>query len=330
MERSRNILTGFLLTALILLLGLLSQGCKENATEPTELTDEEYVKQVVLNGYDNSATEDNLISQERTDFDDGGAVYDEDNGPILSPIDSLKRWGRIITGNNVNVSIENSGDTLKIVHITRTISGYFRIIGYKNGQIDSVNKPYTQVFTRNVEFKRIDRTPYPRLNWRLYRISCLDGQTTQPQIGSDYVMITKIEVYKNGSPTPSLVLNGPDFQNFYFTTGYFGGSGIPSVNRGDQLTVKVYTTSQLSDPDYVAFHWAKNAFGFHRKKFELESQTGSGPYYRVFSKTFTVYPQHRLGVFNGSISASTKESLYDDDPAKFASDQVTFVYKVLQ
>ncbi|MGC8858519.1 MAG: hypothetical protein ACP5P3_05315 [Ignavibacteria bacterium] len=326
----RNFLSGLLAISFTIIFALFSQGCKENATEPTELTDEEYVKQVVLNGYDNSAVEDNLISQERTDFDDGAAVPDDDSGPIISPLDSLKRWGRIITGNNININVEDSGDTLKIVHITRTINGYFRIIGYKNGQLDSVNKPYTQVFTRNVEFKRIGRSPYPRLNWRLYRVSCLDGQTTQPQIGSDYVMITKVEFYKNGSPLPILVLNGPDFQNFYFTTAYFGGSGIPSVNRGDQVTIKVYTTSQLSDPDYVAFHWAKNTFGFHRKRFQLESQTGSGPYYRIYSKTFNIYSQHRLGVFNGSISASTKESLYDDDISKFASDQVTFPYKVLQ
>lgn len=328
--KKRSILSGLLAVSFTIVFALFLQSCKENATEPTELTDEEYVRQVILNGYDNSGVEDNLISQERTDFDDGGALPDDDSGPIISPLDSLKRWGRIITGNNVNLNIENSGDTLKIVRITRTINGYFRIIGYKNGQLDSINKPYTQLFTRNVEFKRIDRTPYPRLNWRLYRISCLDGQTTQPQIGSDYVMITKVEFYKNGSPTPVLVLNGPDFQDFYFTTGYFGGAGIPSVDRGDQVTIKVYTTSQLSDPDYVAFHWAKNTFGFHRKKFQLESQTGSGPYYRVYSKTFNIYSQHKLGVFNGSISASTKESLYDDDPGKFASDQVTFPYKVLQ
>ena len=319
-----------LLITFTFLLVLFLQSCKDNATEPTELTDDEFVKQVVLNGFDNSSVEDNLIAQERTDFDDGSAVPDDDSGPILSPLDSLKRWGRIITGTNVNINIENSGDTLKIVHITRTINGYFRIIGYKNGQVDSVNKPYTQVFNRNVEFKRIGYSPYPRLNWRLYRVSCLDGQTTQPQIGSDYVMITKVEFYKNNSPTPTLVLNGPDFQNFYFITAYFGGSGIPSVNRGDQITIKVYTTSQNSDPDYVAFHWAKNTFGFHRKKFQLESQTGSGPYYRVYSKTFNIYSQHRFGVFNGSISASTKESLYDDDISKFASDQVTFPYKVLQ
>jgi len=52
----------------------------------------------------------------------------------------------------------------------------------------------------------------------------------------------------------------------------FGGSGIPSFNKGEQLTVKVYTTSQMADTDYVAFHWARNTFGFHRVPFVLESQ----------------------------------------------------------
>ena len=110
----------------------------------------------------------------------------------------------------------------------------------------------------------------------------------------------------------------------------FGGTGIPSFNRGDQLQVKVYTTSQQVPTDYVAYHWARNTFGFHRVPFTLESQTGSGPYYRVYAKTFNVYNVHKIGVFNGYISASTRESLYDDDPSKFASDEVGIPYKVLQ
>ena len=31
----------------------------------------------------------------------------------------------------------------------------------------------------------------------------------------------------------------------------------------------------------------KNAFGFHRIPFNLESESGSGPYYRIYSKTLT-------------------------------------------
>lgn len=312
---------------LIILFSFMLSSCnKENSTEPNELTDEQFMQQVIESGFSSSGDdEDNLMSLETQDLDDGGAVKDDDNVP-MSPIDSLKRWGRKITSKEKTIQITGN-DTMRYVNVTRTITGNYIIIGYVNGILDTIIKPYTTVFYRNKIFKRIDRTPYPRRNWRVYQISNSDGQTTAPQVGSSQVQITKIEVYKNGSPTPTYTINGPDFQNQYYTTKYFGGTGIPSLNRGDQILVKVYTISQQTPIDYVAFHWARNTFGFHRIPFSLENQNGQN---RIYSKTFTIYSQHRLGVFNGFIGASTHESLYDDDINKFASDQVGIPYKVTQ
>jgi hypothetical protein len=314
------------LTLLFIFSLLLSSCNKDNSTEPAELTDDQYIEQVIKGGYDNTYNnEDNLMSQEVQDLDNGGAVKDDDNGP-MSPIDSLKRWGRRIV--NVDIDIQKSkDDTMKYVSVTRTITGNYIIIGYKNGVLDSVTKPYTEVFKRNIIFKRVDRTQYPRKNWRVYQVSNLDGGTTAPQVGSSQVQITKVEIYKNGSPNPAYTINGPDFQNDYYTTMYFGGTGIPSLNRGDQVLVKVYTVSQQTAVDYVAYHWARNTFGFHRVPFTLESQNGNN---RIYSRTFNIYTAHRIGVFNGFISASTHESLYDDDVNKFASDEVGIPYKVVQ
>ena len=303
----------------------LSSCNKDNSTS-SELTDQQFIQSVILNGYSSTSfDEDNVMSRDTTDLNDGSAVSDD--GTMMSPIDSLKRWGRIITGVNVNYNINPSGDTMFTVNLTRTITGNYRIIGYYNlGQIDSVNKPYTEVFYRNIVFKRVARTNYPRLNWRLYKVSCLDGETTQPQTGSSLVQINKVEVYKNSSGTPSYTFNGPNFQDStIFTTRYFGGAGIPYVQRGDQVKILVYTTSQETDPDYVSWHWARNSFGFHRQKFELLSQSGNQ---RVYQKTFNIYSNHGMGCFNGYISASTHESLYDDDISKFASDEVGIPYWV--
>jgi hypothetical protein len=314
------------LTVLFIFTFLISSCNKENATEPKELTDEQFMQQVVTSGYSSSSDdEDNLMTQEIQDLDNGGAIKDDDNGP-MSPIDSLKRWGRKIINKETNIQITGN-DSMRFVAVTKTISGNYIIIGYKNGQLDSVTKPYTEVFYRNIEFKRVDRTQFPRKNWRVYRVSNLDGGTTAPQAGSTQVQITKVEIYKNGLPNPSYIITGPNFQDFYYLTIRFGGIGIPSVERGDQIIVKVFTISQQTSVDYVAFHWAKNTFGFHRIPFTLESQTGNN---RVYSKTFNIYSAHRLGVFNGYISASTHESLYDDDVNKFASDEVGIPYKVVQ
>ncbi|HEY5124067.1 MAG TPA: hypothetical protein VIK14_10055 [Ignavibacteria bacterium] len=305
-------------------------GCnKDNITESVP-TDDQYLQSIVSGGYSsNQNDEDNLMSYETNDLDNGGAIGDNDNGP-MTPIDSLHKWGRKVINVNLNYNITNEGDTLKVIHITRTISGNYVIQGYISGQLQTISKPYMEVFNRNVTFKRVNRLPNPRFNWRLYKISMLSGGTTQPQIGGDKVSITKAEIFINGSGTPSYVFNGPDFTQNEFTTLYFGGNGIPTINRNSSVKIKIYTTSQESEIDYVAWHWARNTFGFHRVPFVLESQTGTGPFYRVYTKTFNIYAEHKLGAHNGYISASTHESLYDDNPLMLASTEIGLLYKVLQ
>ena len=317
---------------IILIFGLYVSGCSDNSSvnNPTQsvTNDNDYLKSVVSSGYDNNqVNEDNLMSQVVNDLNTG-PVNNDQAFPGL-PIDSLKKWGRRISNVNVNYSITDYGDTMKALNITRTINGNYIIIGTKNGVTDSVNKPYTEVFFNNVKFKRIERETNPRMNWRLYQISMLNGGTTQPQVGSSQVMITKIELYQDNFSMPRYTFNGPDFQNKnIFTTMKFGGTGIPQIDREDSVYIKVYTTSQLAPVDIVAWHWPLNTFGFHRVQFDLLSQTGGGPYERVYAKSIKVFHLHRLGSFNGDISASTHESLWDDDINKFASSEVGFPYRV--
>jgi len=309
-----------------LILSIFIFGCDKNATE-NEISDDDFLKSVVSSGYDNgSDNEDNLSAKEIQDLNDGGAVKDNDLNP-MTPYDSLVRWGRLVNNVNLNVNITNEGDSIKNAVVTRTITGTFRIIGYIGGVLDSTEKPYTQVLNRKLVFKRVNNLPNPRFNWRLYKVSMLDGETTQPQVGTSKVQINKIEIYLNG--VLSYTFTGPDFTQTVFTTKLFGGTGIPNMTSSTQVQIKVYTTSQHSSIDYVAWHWARNAFGFHRIPFTLESQTGSGPYERVYSKNFNLYANHPVGVFNCYISASSHESLYDNNINEFASDLIGLPYRVL-
>jgi hypothetical protein len=299
-------------------------GCSESAVDPENQTDDQYIQEVVTKGIgSNNQEDDDLMSSEAYDLDDGGAVGGGD-----TPIDSLLRWGRKVLSVNVNVNITGEGDSLKIASITRTISGEFIIVGIVAGVQKTIVKPYTEVLKRNVIFKRIAHTPRPRFNWKLYKVSMVDGETTSPQAGSEYVQMNKVEVYVNNVLVNTF--NGPDFTQNVFTTKRFNGSGIPGVHRGDQVRIKVYTFSKQSEQDIVAWHWARNTFGFHRVPFEMTSQIPNGQYWdRIYEKTFTVYGYHRHGIFNGFISASTHKSLYDDSPVEFASDLVGTPYRVL-
>ena len=308
-------------------IGLYLAGCSENSVTPDNQTDDEYIKEVILQGTgSNQQDDEDLMSNEAYDFDDGGPVGNGGGGD--TPIDTLLRWGRRVTGVNVNVNVTSQGDSLKVAEVTRTINGNFIIIGFVSGSQDTMIKPFTEVLKRNVIFKRISHNPRPRFNWKLYKVSMVDGETTAPQEGTQYVQMNKIEVYINNSL--AYTLQGPDFTQNVFTPRRFNGAGIPQVHHGDQVRIKVYTYSTQSEPDIVVWHWARNAFGFHREPFVMSSQTPNGQYWdRTYEKTFQIYGQHRFGCFNGFISASTHKSLFDDSPSEFASDLAGAPYRVL-
>lgn len=316
-------IASFFIFSFVALVSVYLSGCKDNVTSTNEMTDDEYIKSVVNTGYSSLREEDDLMSTEIYDMNDDGAVPPGD-----TPIDSLIRWGRKITGVNVNINIQSQGDTIKNVTITRTINGIYIIIGIVNGQQDSITKPYVEEMKRLAVFKRVNRTPYPRKNWRLYQVSMLDGETTQPQVGTQYVEMNKIEAYINGTLTYTFL--GPDFTQNIFTTKRFDpNAGIPEVQVGDQVRVIVYLYSTQPEQDFVAWHCARNAFGFHREPFAMTSNMPNGSGWdRTYEKTATVYADGPLKRFNGYINASTHKSLYDDSPAEFASDEAGIPYKV--
>lgn len=310
------------------ILGLYLIGCSDSVNTPDNQTDDEYIRGVILNGTgSNQQDDEDLMSNEVYDFDDRGPVGNGGGGGD-TPIDSLLRWGRRITGVNVNIDITSQGDSLKIAEITRTITGDFIIIGIVSGSQETIVKPFTEVLKRNAIFKRVGYNPRPRFNWRLYKVSLVDGETTTPQVGTDYVQMNKIEVYVNN--TLAYTFQGPDFTQNVFTPRRFHGGGIPQVHHGDQVRIKVYTHSAQPEPDIVIWHWARNAFGFHREPFVMTSETPNGQHWdRTYEKTFHIYGRHRFGCFNGFISASTHKSLFDDSPSELASDLAGMPYRVL-
>ena len=318
-------LTQKLLVLLVIsMISIYLSGCSENSVEGVQ-TDDEFIREVLTTGINsNQQEDDDLMSNESGDLDDGGAVGNEGD----TPIDSLFRWGRRVTSVTISVTITSEGDSIKNALVERTINGVYHIIGYVGGNLDSIQKPYTEVLRRTAVFKRIAYTPRPRNNWRLYKVSMVDGGTTAPQNSEQYIQMQLVQVYVNN--VLQYTFNGPDFTQNIFTTRRFNGAGIPEVHIGDQLRIVVSTYSAQAEQDIVAWHWARNTFGFHRVPFEMISETPNGSgWNRVYEKSFTVYSNHLRGRFNGYISASTHKSLYDNSPVEFASDLVGAPYRVL-
>lgn len=319
-QQSRLVAIAVFLT--FVLISIYISGCNNNEiTEPSAQTDDEYLQSTALNtAFSSDADDDdNLFSTEVNDFDSEGALN--------TPIDSLIRWGRRITNVNVSTNITGSGDTMKTVAVTRTISGNFIIIGIVSGSQDTIVKPFSQEQKRIIIFKRVARRPNPRQNWRVYQHSAVDGETKTPQVGKSNIVMNKIEVFKNNNL--ALTLYGPDFTVNMFTSRFFGSDPVLDLNRGDEVRVKVYLTSNQTDQDIVAYHWARNSFGFHREYFTMTSQTPNGSGFdRTYEKTFTIYNQHQRGLKNEFISANTRASLYDNSPALFSSTYMGLVYRV--
>jgi len=312
------------LVALLLMGGFMAYfvACNSSTTSPAQ-NDNDYITSVVTGGT-GAGDESDLTSREVTDYDDGGAV--SDGGGSNNPIDSLSRWGRKVTGVTIDAPIQSVGDSLKIVNITRTITGIYIIIGWSGGNPDSVTKPYTEVFHRVAIFRRVATTQYPRLNWKLYKYTLLDGATQTPQPGKSQISINSITATIPGSIV--YAFQGTDFTNDTITTMYapWNGSGMPNVHQGDQVTVDVYLTSnQPVGTDYVAWHWARNTFGFHRVPFTYMGQVNGQSHYQ---RTFNIYSNHILGTFNAYISANTHQSLWDDNTQLFSSTEVGIPYRV--
>ncbi|MBL8006748.1 MAG: hypothetical protein JNJ56_04405 [Ignavibacteria bacterium] len=315
--------------AIVLTAAVYISGCNNDSINETgSLSDDEYLTTLAVNTAFSSDAEDddNLFANEIGDFDSDGAVSDI-NGNEDFPLDSLLKWGRTVTGTGINTSISNEGDSVKHIEVKRTVNGNFIIIGYINGIIDSVSKPYSQHQKRLITFKRINNRPNPRLNWRVYKYSAVDGETDFPQAGKENITLSKAEFYRNNELV--LTLNGPDFTVNEFTSRFFGGVPLFEVNPGDNVRIKIFASSNQSDTDIVAFHWSRNAFGFHRERFVMTSQIpGGNGYERTYEKSFEIYSQHNRGLFNGFISANTRNSLYDNSTGLFSSTYFGLPYKV--
>jgi len=321
MNSLKNYFKLLFVPALCLIL-ITAAGCnKENSVTESSSTENEYIQNEAIQSTDGSNDDDNeILGNETLDFESEGAVAD-------IGFDSLKMYGRRITGVTTSVTFTVDTDTLKTVAVKRTITGNFIIKGYIGAGLDSVSKPYVQEQIRTAAFKRVARTNSHRRNWKLFQVSAVDGQTTSPQAGKSNITMTKIEVYKNSNLV--LTLNGPDFTTNVFTTRFLNGDGIVKLNRGDNVRVKVFATSNQSDTDIVAFHWARNSFGFHRVPFTMTSQTQVGANYdRTYEKTFTIYSAHRLGIFNSYISANTRNSIWSNSTGLFSSTYAGMPYRI--
>lgn len=281
-----------------LALGFLLIGCQEknSITDPGTETDREAMKALV--------EEDSSLTSFDYNYNEGG--FTEALGKIQETIYPF-RVGVEVNLVNLNISIDVQGDTAYGT-ITKDFEGTLLIeASFDSNAIvpDTViEKAFASTVTRNVIFKKINNTPYPRRNWVIAAISLPEGGTSSPNID-----IQKVTVFLPNGDT--LSIESPN--DYYLKRGWGWWRQIPVIRPGENVTVRVELYSGYEENDYVSLVYGANRWCHQRGKklFDFVSSTPNGNGYdKVYEQTFTAH--NFPGFFHAVINAIPRQVLHDD------------------
>lgn len=296
---------------------LLLAGCKDSIDEPVG-TDEDYFSSVVTGQED---TLSDFAGSEVEALDEGAVLRSLIPGLAKSgaaPVTPL-RYGRIIDSvrRSLTRPITRFGDTIAIANVHVTINGRYIVQALSGVDTVVIRKPYTEVLECNFRFERIASTRYPRRNWRLDAVSVIGGGTTNAA-----AVITELRVT---TPNTTFIVTDPG--NYYLQLTRWWLRLLPVLNNVP-VTMQVTVQSTKADEDLVTLHYLPGTFGLHHTPFAKisEAQNG-GTYTRVYEKSWTVSGSIRRYA-HLMVSATTRESLYDDATGNFSSTTWGIPYKV--
>lgn len=289
----------------VFMIGLVLWGC-QSPTDPIE--DKFAVFQEMMES-------DPLFTSDATilagDQDVASLSLLKTSAPIIPVI-----WGRQVTSVTRSVTFEDFSDTVVIATVTGTITGNVKIAAIDSvgdTTITIVSKPFTETVTRKVKFAKIANTDRVRDNWRMREISAVKGGTA-----NSLITINELQAII-GSDT----LTVTDPNEYFLRLGNFAGRQLPSLGMATPIKVRITITSTESDTDFVMLHRPAFLRPVHART-ALVSQTGSGPYTRVYEFTWN---SHIKGRHHFYVSAVTRNSLFDDS-APWATQLWGFPYLV--
>ncbi|MBM4165588.1 MAG: hypothetical protein FJ218_01470 [Ignavibacteria bacterium] len=308
----------------VIILSSLS-GCRNDSTTNSDENeikyDSEYFKSIATNNeeYGDFAALDDVSgddSEEPFSAKTISSVFG--NKTFIQPLKFRKQITNVVK----NYYVDSLGDSARILNIFKTISGNFILTGIRNDtDTVTVQKPFTHSMHRDIEFRRIARKRFPRMNWKPYSITVGAGSTSMAQ---DSFSIAQLYVQIEDGDT--CTINRPaDEYRFYF-----GPNGtIPHAHKDDTVTVRLTIESVTADTEIVALRVGRGRrANFHKRQIiPLVSQTvNSGVYTRTYEKVFEVH--HGDGRFNAVFEAMSHNSLYDDGTSKFTSEIWSLPYRI--
>lgn len=227
-------------------------------------------------------------------------------GKVNTPIYPF-RVGQKMRLVNRTLSIDIQ-DTLAYGTLTKTFEGILFIAASYDSSANKpdtlIQKPFTAVVTRNLIFKKIANTPYPRRNWVLAAISLPEGGTQSPNID-----LMKMTIFLPNGDT--ITVDSPN--DYFLRRGWGWWRNMPIIGRGDSVKISVEVFSNYEEDDFVTLTWGANRWIKHRVKrlFDLVSSTPNGTGWdKVYEQTFVTHQWP--GFYHAIINAMPQQVVLDD------------------
>ena len=299
MQKQKN-LSRYLLAFFALMILALFVRCQDEMsvdpgdTEPT--TDREALEKLV--------DEDSSLTSFDYNYDEEGVM--DFLGKINTTIYPF-RVGQKMRLVNRTLSIDFQ-DTIAYGTLTKTFEGLLLIAASYDSSANKpdtlIEKSFTAVVTRNLIFKKIANTPFPRRNWIIAAISLPEGGTQSPNID-----IMKTTIFLPSGDT--LVIDSPN--EYFLRRGWGWWGNIPIIGIGDSVKIRVELFSNYEEDDFVTLTWGANRWIKHRAKklFDLVSSTPNGSGWdKVYEQTFRTHQWP--GFYHAIINALPQQVVFDD------------------
>lgn len=328
----------FCALAIVVLLILGFAGCsKDNGTtNPSSMTDEEALQYQIVHS---DSLAQFLASDENT-IDDGAIPRDPEYGiGKANAFVPVVRYARHIFWNLATrtYATRRIADTAAVVTVTSTLPGEFLIgVGTRftadSARIDSIiRKPFTDVITRAIQFKRIARTSDPSLNWLPVAISLARAKSQPDSLNAFRVF--KIQFTSTSNDTMQT-----DPIHAWNLLGRPLVSGIPFVHVLDSVRIRVWVQSSNDSAEVVHLrHGVGGAATISmREKMKIITDvpmTGAYNRLRVYERTFAARTFVSVGTldilqrFDAVVDAVSYNSIYDNI-APFTNEFWGFPYIV--
>ena len=299
MQKQKN-LSRFLLAFFAMFVLALFVGCQDEMTVDPGDTDPTTDKAAMEKLVD----EDSSLTSFDYNYDEEGVM--DFLGKVNSDIYPF-RVGQKMRLVNRTLSIDIY-DTLAYGTLTKTFEGILFIVASYDSSANKpdtlIQKPFTAVVTRNLIFRKINDTPYPRRNWMIAAISLPEGGTQSPNID-----LMKMTIFLPNGDT--LVIDSPN--DYFLRRGWGWWRNMPIVGRGDSVRIQVELFSSYEEDDFVTLTWGANRWIKHRAKrlFDLVSSTPNGNGWdKVYEQTFVTHQWP--GFYHAIINAMPKQVIFDD------------------